>query len=172
MKWLLELAMVVSVLTVTTPGAFAKAPPGAPKSDVVSDAAIRKLYDEFTTAWNRHDAPTLARMWTLDGDHVEPDGNAAKGRDQIEAMLTKQHGSVFSATRLTLSIDQIWFVTGDVALVDGTYEVDGIKNPAGQDVGARKGHLTAVFLKENGRWWIAADRLMIPAALPWRTDGK
>lgn len=148
----------------------ADAHPASPKQDIVNDIAIRKLYDEFTAAWNRHDVPALAKMWTIDADHVEPDGRIAKGRGEIETLLLRQHATVFNTTQLKLKIDQIYFVTGEVALVDGTYEVAGIRDPQGHPVGTRQGRLTSVLLKEDGRWWITADRLMVPAPLPWRTD--
>ena len=141
---------------------------GGVRSDEKNEEAIRALYKSFMEAWNRHDPAALAMMWTLDGDHAEPDGHHADGRDAVLDLLTKQHGSVFKTTELMLTIEDVWFVTENVALVDGTYSITGIVAPDGTQLPPRKGNLTSVLLFENDKWWIAADRLMIPATLPWR----
>lgn len=167
-KLLLVAVLTCGALIAARDAVAKEAHPASPKSDIENDKIIRALYADFTKAWNQHDVPAMARAWVDDGDHVEPDGHVAKGRGQIEKLLMLQHSTVFKTSQLTLSIEQIWFITSDVALVDGTYEVAGVRNPEGKDVGARSGRLTSTFLKEGGRWHIAADRLMIPASLPWR----
>jgi uncharacterized protein (TIGR02246 family) len=164
-------AFVVWAVVLTSSMAVATSPTsniGGVRSDEKNEEAIRLIYKSFMEAWNRHDPAALAAMWALDGDHVEPDGRHADGRDAVLDLLTKQHGSVFKTTELTLAIDDVWFVTGNVALVDGTYSITGIVAPDGTQLPPRKGSLTSVLLFEGGQWWIAADRLMIPATLPWR----
>jgi len=162
----LAAVLVSSMATATDPTSNI----GGISSDAKNEEAIRVIYKAFTEAWNRHDPAALAMMWALDGDHVEPDGHHADGRDAVLDLLTKQHGSVFKTTELALAIDDVWFVTGNVALVDGTYSITGIVAPDGTQLPARKGNLTSVLLFEGGKWWIAADRLMIPATLPWRPN--
>lgn len=169
MKRLVGTLALLSV-TLASPS-WAQDPPsniGGIRSDLAKESAIRELYNEFMAAWNRHDAGELAKMWALDGDHVEPDGRHADGRDAILDLLTKQHASVFKKTQLTLGIQDVWFVTEHVALVDGSYEIAGIVAPDGKELPPRKGSLTSILLLEKDKWWIAADRLMIPAPLPWR----
>jgi len=140
------------------------------RPDQVNEAAIRKLYSEFTTAWNRHDPAAMAKLWTIDGDHLDPDGRMVKGRDELIGLFTKQHTTVFKSTVLDLDIDAVWFVTGSMALVDGSYALVGATDPKGNPLPVRKGHLTSVLLHEGGGWSIAASRLMIPAPLPWRDE--
>jgi uncharacterized protein (TIGR02246 family) len=163
-------AFVVSAAVVASSMAIAgpSSNIGGVRSDEKNEEAIRALYKSFTEAWNRHDPAALAMMWALDGDHAEPDGHHADGRDAVLDLLTKQHGSVFKTTELTLTIEDVWFVTENVALVDGTYALTGIVAPDGTQLPPRKGNLTSVLLFENDKWWIAADRLMIPTTLPWR----
>ena len=165
---LLAAALIVGF---TAAGAMAKEPAsniGGMHQDEVNETTIRALYVAFADAWNKHDTAALAAMWALDGDHIEPDGRHADGRGAILDLLTKQHGSVFKTTVLTLGIDDVWFITGDVALVDGTYAISGIVAPDGTPIPPRKGLITSVLMNEGGKWWIAASRLMIPAELPWR----
>lgn len=143
---------------------------GGIRSDIVNEDAVRALYAEFTAAWNRHDPQGLVALFTIDGDHVDPDGRQAEGREEIVATFKKQHETVFADTMLSLSVDDVWFLGTDIALVDGTYAIDGVKDPSGNAIPPRKGYLTAVLLNERGTWRIAASRLMIPAPLPWRSE--
>ena len=138
--------------------------------DRKEEKKIRELYNAFEDAWNKHDVNKMADMWTLDGDHREPDGHMAKGREEVRAVFAKQHASVFKNTVLDLSVEDVWFVTADVALIDGNYTVAGAVLPDGKELPSRKGHLTAVLLKEGDTWGITASRLMIPTQLPYRSD--
>jgi len=62
----------------------------------------------------------------------------------------------------------VWFVTADVALVDGTYVVLNAHDPNGQQLPPRKGLVSSVVIREEGTWLVAASRSMIPIPLPWR----
>jgi uncharacterized protein (TIGR02246 family) len=141
---------------------------GGPRTDLVNDAKIRKRYERFQADWNRHDPVAMAAIWTIDGDHREPDGRIAKGRDEVQNLFAQEHATVFKDSHLDLHVDTVWFVTADVALVDGTYVLTGATDPDGKPIPPRKGHLTSIFLQERGRWWVAASRLMIPVPLVWR----
>ncbi len=158
----------LSLLLLGAAPTFAKANPASPKSDVENDAAVRKLYEQFTIAWNQHDHKSMTRMWVEDGDHLEPDARLAKGRREIGTLLRLQHEGIFKDTQLKLNLESVWFITAEVALVDGTYELAGARDPAGKDIGVRAGHLTSILLKEGGRWLIAASRLMVIPTLPYR----
>ncbi|MBI5505285.1 MAG: SgcJ/EcaC family oxidoreductase [Deltaproteobacteria bacterium] len=148
-------------------GAFGS---GMPASDVANEKLVRKLYETFVNEWNAHRVNDMADLWAIDGDHVDPDGRMVKGRDEVRALFTKQHEVVFAKTKLTLTVASVWFVSEDIALVDGTYAITGIVDPKGNEIAERKGLLTSILLKEKGNWLIEASRLMIPAPLPWRRD--
>ena len=141
---------------------------GGAATDVKNEKAVRAAYDKFVAAWNRHDAAAMAKMYTVDGDHLEPDGNHVDGRAAVELLFKRQHDTAFADSRLMLSIQDVWFVTQDVALVDGGYALSGARMPDGKELPERRGHLTAVLLTENGEWLIAASRLMIPTELPYK----
>lgn len=158
----------VAFAAVGVPDSHAFGLGGGTTADVKSEAAIRKLYAEFEGAWNRHDVPTIASRWAIDGDHVEPDGTMAKGRDQVTALLTRQHSGAFKDSTLKLKVLSVWIMSDTVALVDGSYELSGAKAPDGSAVPTRKGYLTSVLLLDKKDWAIAASRLMIPIALPYK----
>ena len=159
-------SFVLVAAGVQAAGAFG----GVPASDVANEKLIRKLYATFVEDWNAHRVNEMADLWAIDGDQVDPDGRIVKGREEVRALFAKQHEVVFAKTKLTLTVNTVWFITEDVALVDGSYAISGIVDPKGAKIPERKGLLTSVFLKEKGKWWIAASRLMIPAPLPWRRD--
>lgn len=141
---------------------------GGAATDLENEKIIRKLYAEFTVAWNKHDVATLSKMWALDGDLLEPDGTSVKGRSAIADHYQQQHDTVFKQTALALTIADVWFITDEVALVDGGYGISGIRTPEGTELPKRSGHLTAILIKEQGQWWIAASRLMVPTTLPYK----
>ncbi len=144
---------------------------GGTAADVKSQQQIRDLYTEFVKAWNKHDVETMAARWAVDGDHVEPDGQVAKGRDEVTQLLKRQHDGVFKNSKLDLSVKSVWMITDKVALVDGTYELSGAVAPDGTTVPPRKGLLTSVLIQEKDTWSIAASRLMIPTSLPYKPKG-
>ena len=165
----LSIVVLLAVAVMVVPASLrAQSNESSIRYDQENEKAVRQLYNAFEDAWNRHAVDDMANHWALDGDHQEPDGFVAKGREEIRALLNKQHSSVFKTTVLDLSITAVWFITAEVALIDGTYSVAGIIDPNGNELPPRNGHLTAILLKERNEWAIAADRLMIPAPLPWK----
>jgi len=168
--------LIVTALILTAGAAFAqsgaraRSETGSPKMDIANEATIRKLYDDFTAAWNKHDTDAMARMWALDGDHIEPDGRIAKGRAEVHKLLGLEHSTVFKKSHLNLTIESVWFINQDVALVDGLYELSGVIDESGKEVPMRKGHLTSVLMQEGSVWSIAASRAMIPVPLVWRKE--
>lgn len=142
---------------------------GSIQADQRNEKVIRQLYDNFSSHWNGHDTVALSGMWAIDGDHLEPDMTRVKGRADIAKMLKHQHQTVFKDTELDLNIDDVWFLGGgDIALIDGGYQLTGARMPDGTPLPARRGHLTSVLLYESGQWWIVASRLMVPAPLPYK----
>ena len=93
---------------------------------------------------------------------------AVRDQKQVGILLQREHQTVFDKTTLDLSVSDVWFPSENVALVDGGYEITGIHTPWGEALPARRGHLTSVLIKENGKWWIAASRSSIPVTLPYR----
>jgi uncharacterized protein (TIGR02246 family) len=140
----------------------------ASRRNLQAETEVRQRYTEFTDAFNRHDTAAMAAMWTAQGDHYEPDGSFAEGREAVRKLFEASHSTGFKTATITLNIDSVWMITPNVALVNGFYAVDGVRDPAGKEVAIRKGHLTSVLLKDEGQWWVAASRATIPVPLPWR----
>lgn len=163
---------VAGLLPPAVPHAQAFGLGGGTTADVKNEKAIREVYADFANDWNKHDVAKLAARWAIDGDHVEPDGTVAKGREAVTALLTKQHASVFKNSTLELKVNTVWIMSDTVALVDGTYELSGAVLPDGTAIPPRKGLLTSVLLLDKGNWAIAASRLMIPTSLPYKAPAE
>lgn len=133
-----------------------------------AEAEIRQRYDEFTAAFNRHDADAMAAMYTRQSDHYEPDGRFAEGREAIAKLFAEEHAGAFRDAKIDLSIDTVWMITPNVALVNGFYGVTGVRDLEGKEIAIRKGQLTSILLGQNGQWWVAASRATIPVPVPWR----
>jgi ketosteroid isomerase-like protein len=56
-------------------------------------------------------------------------------------------------------------VRDDVAIVDGTWDIKGAHDQSGGSAPEEKGRFTAVAKKQGSRWFIVAQREMIPASL-------
>jgi uncharacterized protein (TIGR02246 family) len=140
------------------------------KYDIEQEAVIRKQFADFTAAWNRHDVKAMMSIFALDADHIDPDLRMVRGRDQIEKLFEAEHGTVFKEAHAALAVDSVWFVTENVALLDGSYDITGVKGPDGKALPDSKGHLTGLLLKEGGRWWVVASRAILPLPPAWRTD--
>jgi uncharacterized protein (TIGR02246 family) len=131
-----------------------------------AEAEIRKRYEEFTEAFNRHDTKAMAAMWTEHGDHYEPDGRFAEGRAAVAKLFEEEHANAFKNAKIDLSIDTVWMITPNVALVNGFYGVTGLHDLEGKEIAIRRGHLTSVLLSEDGQWWVSASRATIPVPVP------
>jgi uncharacterized protein (TIGR02246 family) len=163
------LIFVGPVLAQPQTGETPRAGVGGPRTDLENDAKIRELFKQFEAAWNRHDFEALKALWTIDGDHQEPDGTWAKGREEVGKLFAKEHMTVFKNSHIRLTIHSVWFITGDVALVEGSYDLVGVQDQQGKDIPPRKGRLTSILLQEpDSPWRVAASRSMIPVPLIWR----
>lgn len=146
------------------PGGIPAATGSMAAADVGSEAAIRKMYDEYEAAWNRHDPAGIAGFWAEDGDRLESDGTASKGRKQLESLLREQHAGAFKESVLSQSLDSVWFIVDGVALADGPYTITGIRDADGKVVPPRRGHLANVLVRDGGVWRIGASRVMAATA--------
>ena len=116
------------------------------------EVSLRKLWHHFEVLYNKHDAPGIANLYRPDGDRINPQGQFAAGRVEVQ----KQYEAIFENEADPQSAPQqstmiIRFLRPDVALLDGKWEAE---LPSGKIVG----YFTVTATKEEGHWWIAAGR--------------
>jgi len=133
-----------------------------------TEAEIYTLHRQFGELWNRHDAAALSGLWSQHGDYTEPDGRTFVGREAIERQFTIEHRSVFKDSRLHLVVERVRMLGRGTAVVDGSYELFGARDPTGDEIGQRTGYFTTVLRRLDDSWKVDAARLMLPQVLIWR----
>lgn len=107
------------------------------------EQAIRTAAKEYEAAVAKGDAKKAAEYWTADGSYVDEDGRAYTGQG-VEV------GQAAESTSGTSS--KIRFLTADVAIEDGTSAAPG--DEPGES--PTRGQYHAVWVKQSGRWRLAA----------------
>ena len=129
-----------------------------------SESAIRATDQAFATAWNHHDAKAMAATWTKDGDLVNPFGRAAKGRANIETMISGEHAVAFKNSTYTPGTMSIRFIQPTIAVADSDTVITGAVNMDGTSSPAMNVHIMRIVQKVNGQWLtVAARPVMYPA---------
>jgi uncharacterized protein (TIGR02246 family) len=129
---------------------------------------VQAVHTKFSEIWSSHDAAALAAMWTEDGDYTEPDGRTVFGRQEVQRLFGYEHASVFKESKLNLLVERVRMADKGTAIVDGTYELFGARDPRGRPIGMRSGYFTTVLVKQGDKWMVSAARLMLPQVLIWR----
>jgi uncharacterized protein (TIGR02246 family) len=126
-------------------------------------AAIKQLILDLDEAWNRHDAVAFSQLFLEDADFQYWNGYVLKNRKEIELYYKTQ---VFKGPptdlRHTSTLQRIRFVRKDIVIGDGTVVISREGAPESEKP-ALNCFVTAVGQKKNGKWKIAAVRLMFPA---------
>jgi len=135
--------------------AMAAAPDG-------NERAIKALLESFAAKWHDSDAHGLSMFWSADGDFINPDGLVLKGRREIEGFYSQAFSMGYAGSKAAATVDQIRWLKPDLALVDGAFEITGATGSDHRQLPAEKGRYTVVLKKENGHWWIVANREMEP----------
>lgn len=136
---------------------FALATPALPRVD--ERAAAAAPANAFVNAWNHHDMNALADLYTSDADFVNVIGLWWHGRDEIRAEHVKLHEGRMKQTTVTSEPPVVRFLSPDVALVHAKWELRGDAGAPGWKIGdVRRGILTHVMVRRNGKWRIASTQ--------------
>ena len=147
MHILTSLALMLQVSTACAQGALTLAD---------EEAAMRKVIVEMTEGFNRHDARASTIMYLPDADFVTARGEHFRGTEGYEKGLA----SILStrareATLRTLNVS-VRFIRPDLALAHVTNELSGLIAPDGQRPPPQQELSLRVFVKQEGRWRVAA----------------
>jgi uncharacterized protein (TIGR02246 family) len=150
----IALALVVSLTAV---GVRAQAPDAADEKDV------RAISGQLQDAWNRADPRMLADLFLTDGDYISSTGRTARGRNEVEKAFAQQWAGIYKKTKIAVTVTAVRFVRRDVAILDGAFDVSGMKDASGKVLPSRSGLSTIVAVKKGDRWYVAALRGMVPS---------
>jgi uncharacterized protein (TIGR02246 family) len=116
----------------------------------VDEQAVREVVRQYVNARELKDPKAIGALFTEDADQHTTGAEWRRGRAQIVP------GTLESSTRnpgpRRITVDAVRFMTPDVAIVDGPYEI-----------GTRRMWTTIVLQRDAGIWRIAAIRNMVPA---------
>jgi len=128
-----------------------------PHTQSNADEALRDVVKKYVEAREKMDPKAIEALFTNDADQLVSSGEWRKGREAVVrgTMASSQSNS----GRRTITVESIRYLSNDVALVDGRYELSG---QAGGE--SRKMWTTLVIKRTQDGWRIAAIRNMLPAA--------
>lgn len=115
-----------------------------------SKAAIQRLSDQWTAAFNKGDAAAVAAMYAEDADVLPPGGDMVKGRAAIEAFWKKAATQVGDAKLVTLDVLPLG---RRAAREIGTVTLETKAQPPQQVVGK----YVVVWRRIGGKWLLATD---------------
>ncbi|WP_420718251.1 SgcJ/EcaC family oxidoreductase [Pyxidicoccus sp. MSG2] len=155
-----SLATVAAVfLTVALSPLANAAPAGARAQD---EAALRKLVADQTEAWNRQDAAAWSKDFTDDATFINIVGTIFSGRAEIEKRHAFVFGTLFKGSRSEVTVRNLLFLDGGVAVVDTEHQVTGYAGlPPGVQAttpGVLRTQMRYVLKKTRGRWLIVAGQ--------------
>jgi len=139
-------------------------PAGVRAQSEGDEALLRAGAKEYEKAYAAGQAKSLAGMWTPDGTYTDSDGEKFSGRAAIEDLFTRDF-KAFGSPPLKVSIDSIKFLTPDVALEEGSCQVERAK---GEPAVSR---YTVVHVKRDGKW-LMADVTETASAAPRKNGLK
>ena len=120
------------------------------------EAAVKAVVARYVEAREKRDAAGIAAVFTPDADQLVSSGEWRKGREAlVKGTLASSEST---AGRRTITVETVRFVSADVALADGRYEISGMAS--GPD---RRMWSTFVMKRGADGWRISAIRNMLPA---------
>jgi uncharacterized protein (TIGR02246 family) len=123
----------------------------------VEEAAIKDVVARYVDARDKKDAKATEALFTAEADQLVSSGEWRKGRDAV--VKGTMASSEASGGKRTITVETVRFLTPDVALADGRYEIAGTNGAA-----ARRMWSTFLMTRTTEGWKISAIRNMLPAA--------
>jgi uncharacterized protein (TIGR02246 family) len=127
------------------------------------EKAVTMVASQWADAWNAGDMKAVGALYAEASDYVNFFGQSVTGREQIEASFTEIHATVYKGSKISIETTAVRFVKPDVVISDTAWEMTGLPKVEGPTVPS-KGLSTAVMVKQDGQWKIAAHRTQVPSA--------
>jgi uncharacterized protein (TIGR02246 family) len=114
-----------------------------------AEDAIAQTISDYASAWNNADAKAIAELFTTDADDAVI-GSVA----QIEQRYTQMFNETARGTQLVVATSALRFLTPAVAVIDGSFQLDGVLSGGGQNQVRRL--FVAVIVNDNSQWRITS----------------
>ena len=126
-----------------------------------SERLIRSMVEQAINRLNKGDVTAFDDFWDENADYVSVDGRLIKGRAEIQAFFREMAKSGTGRPQQIVSIDQIRFITSDLATVDGSWTVTGARDAEGKELPPIKGRGFELVQKKDGGWQFIVTREMV-----------
>ena len=130
------------------------------------EESIREVVKDCMDAWNKHDAKAFGPLFAKDADFTNWMGQGATGRDAIEKYHEPFFATVFKVSHLTTENIKVRLIKPDVASVDIWWNLTGALDGSGQPRPPRRGILSWIMTKEEGKWLIKVMHNLDLTAIP------
>jgi uncharacterized protein (TIGR02246 family) len=151
-----SMGLLVAVAHAQAPGtakAPAQGPAGArPAAEDPKEKPVRDLLRTFARAYNAADAKALAGLFVDDASVVDPEGAETRGKPAIGEMYAASHREA-TGLKLESEVEQVRFLTPDVARIEGRSRVSAPNGPANEFT-----RFTALAVRGDGAWRLAELR--------------
>lgn len=124
------------------------------------ETAIRTLEKAYDDAWSAGDIRALVASFSPEAVVVNPFGEIARGRAQIEHVLREFLDGPARGSRHTSIVSKVEFVTDNVAIVDGEATLDGLPS-SGEPKPPLVHRFTDILVKRDGTWFITQVRAYV-----------
>lgn len=129
----------------------------APVQPAGDEPAIRDVVKRYVEAREKQDPAATEALFTEDADQLVSSGEWRKGRPEV--VKGTMASSRSNSGHRTITVETVRFLTSDIAVADGRYEL------AGTGGAETRRMWTTLILKRTAQGWrIAAIRNMLPAA--------
>ena len=114
---------------------------------------------KYEKAYNRHDATTVAQLYTEDAKIIRFDDNVFSGSKHIETYFTQFFARMDAKNKI--SIDDIVTLPDGNAYITGHFDLEATVKESADEI-QMKGTYSVLSKKINGDWKIQRMMLMMP----------
>lgn len=123
------------------------------------ERTLRAMVDQAISRLNRGDVTAFEDLWDDQADYVGVDGMLTKGRQEIQALFREMTKA--GTGQQTVAVEQIRFITPQLATIDGSWTVRGARDINGKELPPVHGRGFELAQKKAGRWRFIATREMV-----------
>jgi uncharacterized protein (TIGR02246 family) len=120
--------------------------------------AIKRINENFVTAWNAHDTKKMAATWADDGSLINPFGVKCGNRGEVEKLFATEHAGAMKASTYKLDGFSLRKLDDDVMVGDWDGTITGMVDPGGNPLPPFLHHVTTVYQKRGGKWTLVVAR--------------
>lgn len=125
----------------------------------VDTKGINNLAEDFSAAWNQHNAEAVADLWTSDGDFLSPwtQTELIKGREVIKKYFSDEYQNTMKNSKIKLAIDKVRMIDPETAFTETDFTISGM-TIAGVQAEPFNDHAIFILVKQDGKWKIQIAR--------------